>query len=94
MGFGRQGQLGHGNYHSVEHPKMVEYADFRNYQPLQVSATYNSCIVLLSNKKLYWWGSNGTIDRAHTPTQVNINRKVCTEMIHSSRSSGMACLCL
>ena len=76
FGFGKHGQLGHDNFHNTEQPKLIEHIDFKNYQPLQISAAFNSCVVLLTNKKIYWWGSNGTIDKVASPIIFEIHRKV------------------
>ena len=55
---------------------------------MQVAASYNSCVVLLSNKKLYWWGSNGSIDKVWTPTVMDTHRKV-EYVLFSSKSWEM-----
>ena len=67
FGNGRFGQLGHGTFSSIDYPKLIEFSEFKNYLPLQITASFNSSIVLLSNKKIYWFGTNGTIDKIKTP---------------------------
>lgn len=37
-------------------------------QPMQVAATYSSSIVLMSNKKIQWFGTNGTLKKVSIPT--------------------------
>lgn len=76
FGSGKEGQLGHGNYFSVESPKQLELAELKTYSPLQVSASFNSTLLLLSNRKIYWFGTNGTINRLKTPALFDIQKRV------------------
>lgn len=39
-------------------------------------ASFNSTIVLLSNRKIYWFGSNGTIEKIKYPIILDIQKKV------------------
>lgn len=76
FGTGKQGQLGQGNLVSVDEPKLLEFPDIKSYYPLQVSASFNCSLVLLSNRKIYWCGSNGTIDKVKTPVPFDLSTRV------------------
>ena len=77
FGSGRKGQLGHGNMGSEEQPRLVKFFEqMKTYTPLQVAASFNSSIVLLSNHKVYWFGTNGTIKMCLTPTLMQLKDKV------------------
>ena len=77
FGSGRKGQLGHGTTGSEEQPRLVKFFESKKtYTPLQVAASFNSSIVLLSDHKVYWFGTNGTIKMCLTPTQMQLKEKV------------------
>ena len=77
FGSGKKGQLGHGNVNSEDFPKLVKFFEqMKTYHPLQVSASFNSSLVLLSNHKVYWFGTNGTIKMCLTPVVMNLKKKV------------------
>ena len=76
LGNGRNGQLGHGNFFSTDSPKPLEYPEIRNYSPLQVVAAFTSSVVLLSNRRVLWFGSNGSLKKVNIPTHLDISRRV------------------
>jgi hypothetical protein len=43
--------------------------------PQQVAATFSSSVVLTSNRKIFWFGRNGTIDNVATPREINLQSK-------------------
>jgi hypothetical protein len=68
MGNGKKGQLGHGLLASEDHPRMVKFSDsFKTFFPFQVSANFNSSIVLFNHKKIVWFGTNGSISSQMNP---------------------------
>lgn len=63
------GQLGTGDYfdtNSME-PKLVQYFYRKRVPVNQVAASPQGSIVLDTNSKLYWFGSNGTITKLCNP---------------------------
>lgn len=58
---------------------------------MQISASINSSILLLSNRKIYWCGSNGTIDRVKVPVVFDLSTRV-TLNIYSLSSLAKECL--
>ena len=57
------GQLGHGNFHNNKNttPRLVEYFTKKRIPVVQVGATAHGSVVMDSNSKIYWFGSNGSI---------------------------------
>ncbi len=77
MGNGKKGQLGHGSLASEDHPKMVKFSDsFKTFYPLQISAGFDSSIILFNHKKIVWFGSNGSIKNQMSPTVLDLKEKV------------------
>ena len=77
MGNGKKGQLGHGSLASEDHPKIVKFSDsLKTFHPLQISASFNSSIILFNHKKIVWFGSNGSISNQSTPTILDFKDKV------------------
>ena len=62
----------------------------KTYHPLQIAASFNSSIVLLSNHKVYWFGTNGTIKMCLTPTLMDIKSKVILPLFSHSFSVRMS----
>lgn len=63
------GQLGIGNFfdtNSME-PKLVQYFYRKRVPVNQVAASPQGSLVLDTNSKLYWFGSNGTITKVCNP---------------------------
>lgn len=48
-------------------PHMVEFFLKRRVPVCQVAASPDGCIVMDSNSKIYWFGSNGTITNVSSP---------------------------
>lgn len=71
-GYGVNGQLGHGLFYSEEKPRCVEFFSVNNQlvQAIQVAATYSSSVVLMSNRKVFWFGRNGTLHDVSTPVEL------------------------
>lgn len=62
-GNNENGQLGVGHYNYVygNSPMLVDYFIKKKIQSIQVAAGAKCSVVLDSNSKIYWFGSNGTI---------------------------------
>lgn len=93
FGSGKEGQLGHNNYFAVELPKLLEFQELKNYPALQITASFNSTILLLSNKKIFWFGSNGTLDRVKNPVQLDLSRKVISSLLSYSNTQEVTLQC-
>ena len=93
FGSGKEGQLGHSNYFAVESPKLLEFQELKNYHALQITASFNSTVLLLSNKKIFWFGSNGTLDRIKTPLQLDVSRKVTPSLLSYSNTRAVTSRC-
>lgn len=71
-GAGDFGQLGHGQFSNELLPKIIKpdrYSDQKHSvnKVLQVKAGFRSCIVLVDNRKVYWWGTNSVLERERNP---------------------------
>lgn len=93
FGSGKEGQLGHNNYFAVESPKLLEFQELKNYPALQITASFNSTILLLSNKKIFWFGSNGTLDRVKAPVQLDFSRKVTSHLLSYNNTQVVTSQC-
>lgn len=56
------GQLGHGNYKRVLQPKNIDFISKNKIIVNQIGATAHGSVILDMNCKLWWFGSNGTIE--------------------------------
>jgi hypothetical protein len=56
------GQLGHGHFKRVKDPRHIEF--FHKYKIVvsQIGVTAHGSVVLDTNCKVWWFGSNGTIE--------------------------------
>ena len=71
-GAGDFGQLGTGSFTSELTPKLIKpekYSDQKHSvnKVLQIKAGFRSCIMLIDNRKVYWWGTNSVLDREKNP---------------------------
>lgn len=83
FGNGKKGQLGHKSFSSEDNPRVVSFfEEMKTNHPLQVAASFSSSIVLLSNNKVYWFGSNGTIKMVSCPVLFDMRTKVFL-LLHS-----------
>lgn len=56
---------------------MVKFTDsFKTFYPVQVSASFNSSIILFNHKKIVWFGTNGTLSSQMTPEIMDLKAKV------------------
>jgi hypothetical protein len=77
MGNGKKGQLGHGSLASEDRPKIVKFLDsLKTFHPIQISASFNSSIILFNHKKVIWFGTNGSICNQLVPTILDLKDKV------------------
>lgn len=66
------GQLGQGTFEDELQPKMIRaelYSDQKHSanRVIQIKAGFRSSVILLENRKIWWWGSNSMIDRVNLP---------------------------
>ena len=68
-GRNQSGQLGTGDYFDTNSmdPRLVQYFYKKRIPVNQVAASPESSLVLDTNSKVYWFGTNGTIKNACTP---------------------------
>lgn len=63
---------------------MVKFTDsLRTFSPVQVSASFDSSIILFNHKKIIWFGTNGTISSQMTPEILDLKSKVILYFIFS-----------
>jgi hypothetical protein len=76
-GYGINGQLGHGQFYSEDKPRSVEFfsTNTQVVQAIQIAATHASSVVLMSNRKVYWFGRNGTLNDVPNPVEMNLQQK-------------------
>lgn len=61
---------------------MVKFTDsFKTFFPVQVSASFNSSIILFNHKKILWFGTNGTISSQMSPDILDLKSKVIFKFI-------------
>lgn len=75
-GWGGKGQLGHGRFVNELSPRIVNFNSMVKNKVLQVMAGYKCSLVLMENKKILWWGTNGTISSINTPKEMKLSTKV------------------
>jgi len=75
-GWGEKGQLGHGKFTNELAPRFVVFNSVIKKKVLQIQAGFKCSMVLLENKKILWWGSNGSILQQNTPKELNLASKV------------------
>jgi len=76
-GWGSAGQLGHDSFENELYPRAILFADHESrHKTLQVQAGYKHSIMVQDNRKILWFGSNGTIHKQSTPIEVNLYQKV------------------
>lgn len=75
-GWGEKGQLGHGRFVNELAPKLVVLNQAMKTKVMQVQAGFKCSMVLLENKKIFWWGTNGSIAQVNTPKELNLASKV------------------
>ena len=75
-GWGEKGQLGHGKFSNELSPKQLNFIGVLKTKVLQIQAGYKCSVALLENKKILWWGSNGTISQMNNPKEINLAKKV------------------
>ena len=77
-GWGSHGQLGHSEYKSEYLPRQV-FIKSQRFKALQVSAGWKHSVVMHENRKLYWCGTNATIEKASTLTPTKL-QEILPEM--------------
>ena len=76
-GWGKQGQLGHGETNNELKPKLVNVCqNTAKAKVLQVQAGFKHSMVILDNKKIMWWGTNASLECQPVPIEVNLQKKV------------------
>lgn len=69
------GQLGVGHFKRVKKPRLIEHFK-NNFVIQQVASSAYGSIVLDSNGRLFWWGTNGYISHYSLPTEVLLFERV------------------
>lgn len=82
-GWGERGQLGHGRFVNEMAPRIVNFNQVIKTKVMQVQAGYKCSIVLLENKRILWWGSNGSISQVNVPKELNPANKVNSFLSYS-----------
>ncbi len=60
------GQLGHGNFKKQKQPKILDFINKYKINVMQIGASAYGSIILDANSKIWWFGSNGTLnDQSH-----------------------------
>lgn len=75
-GAGSDGQLGFENFENEYAPKQLPIEKYlkmnkNSVKILQVKAAFKSSIILLENRKVYWWGTNSILKQASTPQKLD-----------------------
>lgn len=75
-GAGGEGQLGLGSFENVNSPVQLNLErslkmNKNTIKILQVKAAFKSSIILLENRKIFWWGSNSILKRVSTPQKLD-----------------------
>jgi hypothetical protein len=68
-GWGERGQLGHGNDKNLPFPRKVAFPSNNHYTCSVVQAGYRSSYAIMDGRKIWWWGSNGTIHKLLAPQE-------------------------
>ena len=71
-----KGQLGLGHFRRVNKPKMLDFINKNAITVQQVAASAYGNMVLDTNSRIWWWGSNGTIKEVCTPRECLLYEKV------------------
>jgi len=76
-GWGASGQLGHDSFENELYPRAILSDDYENrHKSVQVQAGYKHSIMVLENRKILWFGTNGTIHQQSVPIELNLYQKV------------------
>ena len=74
-GAGDFGQLGNGALTNEYIPKLIDIDKLNSikhtHKVLQIKAGFRSSHVLLSNHKIFWWGTNSTLNKCSIPKILN-----------------------
>jgi myosin V len=74
-GWGLYGQLGHGMFVNEMSPRILNSKLLKG-KAMQVQAGWKCSLILMENKKVYWWGTNGTLTKINIPNEFNFEKKV------------------
>lgn len=75
-GWGKLGQLGHGSLVSEMKPVRLTFTGWDTCgKPAQIQAGYGSSVVLFENRRVFWWGSNGSLYRQKRPIEMALSEK-------------------
>ena len=75
-GAGSDGQLGFDSFQNELSPKLLQiekllYASKNTIKTLQIKAGFRSSIILLENRKIYWWGTNSILKQMCSPQKLD-----------------------
>lgn len=68
-GENNKGQLGLTHFRRARKPRLIDYLAKHVIVVQQVAASAYSCLVLDANCRIWWWGSNGTINMCSQPKE-------------------------
>lgn len=76
-GWGKMGQLGLGYLKSEFSPVMLDLTNYSYHGSVtQIQAGFTSSLILFENRRIFWWGSNGTINKQKIPIEMALSEKV------------------
>lgn len=69
-GWGGRGQLGHGTLNSENFPRLLNFATSMKNKAIQVQAAFRCSLILMEDKKIYWFGTSGSIKQQSLPVRM------------------------
>ena len=76
-GWGKKGQLGHGELEDEYKPRMINFSQVGfKAKVLQVQAGFKHSMLVLDSRKVVWWGTNASLECQSLPVEVNLQKKV------------------
>ncbi|CAI2359384.1 unnamed protein product [Moneuplotes crassus] len=89
-GWGLNGQLGHGEKFSELSPRHLNMdTKKRKNKCIQIAAGYEHSVVLMENRKIYWFGRNGTLlEPTYSPAKFDLTMKIPSIFPSSDQLGG------
>jgi len=76
-GWGKRGQLGLGNLKSELSPTLLNLVNYSNHGKIfQIQASYTSTLIMFENRRIFWWGTNGSLYEQKKPMEMALQEKV------------------
>jgi len=73
-GWGGKGQLGHNSFTSEPIPRVLPLT--LGYKAIQVMAGFANSMILMDDKKIYWFGKNGAMKDCMSPKEINLEQRI------------------